>query len=147
MNHVKFNKKHQLQLLGNFLPCFHPWLVTPFFLFFFKASPHISCDSYVEVMWSKQMTSLGIDFGVNANSEFATRSKNKSFWFSFVKSIDYCFYSKHAWKVTNLIKNEFLKSRWNGIIFQSIFKWGIPWSKLVKISDFYYIGKSWVMIS
>ena len=146
MNHVKFNKKHQLQLLGNYLPCFHPWLVTPFFLFFRSISTY--------KLWQlrrghgKQRNDFSWYWlGGNANSEFATRSKNKSFWFSFVKSIDYYFYSKHAGKVTNLIKNEFWKSRWNGIIFQSIFKWGIPWSKLVKISDFYYIGKSWVMIS
>ena len=136
MNHVKFYKKHQLQFPSVFssMTCY-----TLFFLFSSKTSPHISYDSYAEVMWSKQMTSLGIDFAGNANSELATRRKNKSFWFSFVKSIDYCFYSEHAWKVTSLIKNELKKIDGMEVIFQSIFKWGIPRSKLVKISDFCYL--------
>lgn len=54
------------------------------------------------------MTPLGIDFGVNANFEFAIEStKNSRFWSSAKKHERCgCFSSDCAWESSDLIKEE-----------------------------------------
>ena len=57
------------------------------FSFFFEASPHISCDSYVEVMGSKEMTSLGIDLGAMPTLSLPPEVRTKAFDFPLSKAL------------------------------------------------------------